>query len=50
VEVNFNDKTATITAKPNQTISRDGVEAALKGAGYGVTSFTESRPGPPAGS
>jgi len=39
VEVNFQDKTATVTAKPNKTISRETVETALKTAGYGVTAF-----------
>lgn len=50
MEVNFNDKTATVTAKPNKTISRETVETALKGAGYGVTTFSEAKPSLPAGS
>ena len=41
VAVNFNDKTATITAKPDTVISRANVETALKTAGYGVTTFEE---------
>jgi hypothetical protein len=43
VEVNFDAKTATVTAKPNTTLSRETVETALKGAGYGVTTFTEAK-------
>jgi hypothetical protein len=42
VDINFEAKTASVTAKPNKTISRDTIETALKGAGYGVTSFNES--------
>ncbi len=50
MEVNFNDKTATVTATPNKTISRETVEIALKRAGYGVTSFIEAKAAAPAGS
>lgn len=50
VEVNFDAKTATVTAKPNTTISRETVETALKQAGYGVTAFTEGKAPAPAGS
>jgi copper chaperone CopZ len=42
VDINFAAKTATVTAKPDKTIRRDTVETALKGAGYGVTDFTET--------
>jgi hypothetical protein len=42
VDINFDEKTATVTAKPNKTISRQTVETALKTAGYGVTDFNES--------
>jgi hypothetical protein len=31
-----------VTAKPHKTISRDTVESALEGAGYGVTAFAEA--------
>jgi hypothetical protein len=41
VTVNFDDKTATITAKSDTKISRADVETTLKTAGYGVTSFEE---------
>ena len=47
VDVNFEAKTATVTAKPNTTISRETVETALKGAGYGVTTFTDASPAAP---
>jgi hypothetical protein len=50
VEVNFQAKTATVTTKPNRTISRDAVESALKAAGYGVTTFDEVQSAAPAGS
>jgi copper chaperone CopZ len=50
VEVNFDAKTATVTAKPNTTISRESAETALKEAGYGVTTFTEAKASAPAGS
>lgn len=49
VEVAFSSKTATITPKPGKTVSREGVAAALKEAGYGVTSFTTSGAPAPAG-
>lgn len=49
VEVDFNAKTATVTAKPNTTISRQSVENVLKAAGYGVTTFSATS-SPPAGS
>ena len=41
VDINFSEKTATITAKSRTTISRSNIEVALKNAGYGVTSFAE---------
>ena len=50
MEVDFDAKTATVTAKPNATVSRDSVETALKQAGYGVTSFTEAKASAPVGS
>jgi hypothetical protein len=43
VDINFAAKTATVTAKPDKTISRATVETALKTAGYGVTDFSELR-------
>lgn len=50
MEVNFNDKTATVTAKPNKTIARETVETALQGIGYGVTTFNEAQVAAPPGS
>jgi len=41
VEIDFDAKTATVTAKANTAISRATVETALKDAGYGVTTFAE---------
>jgi hypothetical protein len=46
VDVNFEQKTATVTARPGRTVSRDTVEQALGAAGYGVTSLTELPAGP----
>jgi hypothetical protein len=43
VEINFDAKTATVTAKADKTISRESVETALKGAGYGVTDFSQKQ-------
>ncbi|MBI4514375.1 MAG: hypothetical protein HY699_00985 [Deltaproteobacteria bacterium] len=48
VEVDFQQKTATVTCKQGNSVSREAVEAALKKAGnYGVTDFKElsSAPG-----
>ena len=42
MDINFDEKTATVTAKPSQTISRQTVETALKNAGYGVNDFREA--------
>lgn len=39
MEVNFNEKTALLTMKDDKTMQQEPVEAALKGAGYGVTRF-----------
>lgn len=40
VEVDFAAKTATVTCKPGNQLTRAAVERALRdGGGYGVTSF-----------
>ena len=39
VEVDFDAKTATLTARPGKTIGRDACEKALAGSSYGVTTF-----------
>lgn len=49
VQINFEDKTATVTSKPGKAISREQFEAALKSAGYGVTAFTAAGQPPAAG-
>ena len=40
VDVNFAKKTATITTKGTQQLSKEQVERALKAKGYGVVDFT----------
>jgi copper chaperone CopZ len=41
VEINFSEKTATVTAKGARRLTKDEVENALKAKGYGVVGFTE---------
>jgi hypothetical protein len=49
VEIDFDAGTATITCKPGQKVTRDTVEAALRGDGYGVTDFSVAPPTPDGG-
>lgn len=44
VAIDFNAKTATITTFAAKTLTREQVHKALKGSGFGVTSF-EIQPG-----
>ena len=41
VAVDFESKTATVTTKAGQTLTRDTVEKAFAGSTYGVTSFAD---------
>jgi len=42
VDVDFDAKTATVTTKPGQALTREAVEKAFAGSSYGVTSYRES--------
>lgn len=44
VAIDFEAKTATITTRAAQTLTREQVHKALKGSGFGVTTF-EPQPG-----
>ena len=46
VQVDFDTKTATLTAKPGRTLTRLAVEKALAGTAYGTVSFEEAAPAP----
>jgi copper chaperone CopZ len=41
VAVDFDGKTATVTAKPGKTLTRAAVENAFAGSTYGVTTFVD---------
>ena len=46
VQVDFDTKTATLTAKPGRTLTRPAVEKALAVTAYGLVSFEEAAPAP----
>jgi len=46
-EIDFDRKTATVTARPGLSLSRAGVAEALERAGYGVTTFETLSAGGP---
>ena len=40
VDINFQQKTATVTTKAGQSLTKNRVEEVLKAKGYGVTAFS----------
>lgn len=46
VEIDFSRKTATVTMKGTQRLTRDEVDNALKAKGYGVVGFAEAKGSP----